>query len=125
MVIQAVSSLDDIDREVNNYVMRAKEWYGWHFPELVDIIPDNQTYIKTVQKLGLKTNANDCDLSDILSEEMEQEVRARADLSIGCEIDEQDITQITMWCEQVRCARCYSENRKVANVSETDVHCNV
>lgn len=32
MIIQAVSLLDDLDKEINNYTMRLKEWYGWHFP---------------------------------------------------------------------------------------------
>ena len=34
MIIQAVSLLEDLDKELNNYAMRLKEWYGWHFPEL-------------------------------------------------------------------------------------------
>ena len=32
MVVQAVGLLDDLDKEVNTYAMRVKEWYGWHFP---------------------------------------------------------------------------------------------
>jgi nucleolar protein 58 len=36
MVIQAVGLLDELDKEINTYAMRVKEWYGWHFPgELV------------------------------------------------------------------------------------------
>lgn len=34
MIIQAVCLLDDLDKELNNYIMRCREWYGWHFPEL-------------------------------------------------------------------------------------------
>jgi len=34
MVIQAVGLLDELDKEINNYAMRVKEWYGWHFPEM-------------------------------------------------------------------------------------------
>ena len=26
--------LDDLDKELNTYAMRVREWYGWHFPEL-------------------------------------------------------------------------------------------
>lgn len=32
MVIQAVGLLDELDKEINTYAMRVKEWYGWHFP---------------------------------------------------------------------------------------------
>ena len=44
MIIQAVSLLEDIDKELNNYAMRLKEWYSWHFPELAKIVTDNSTY---------------------------------------------------------------------------------
>ena len=44
--------LDDLDKELNNYNMRCREWYGWHFPELGKIIPDNLTYVRTVKAIG-------------------------------------------------------------------------
>ncbi|VDK41845.1 unnamed protein product [Anisakis simplex] len=46
MIVQAVSLLDDIDKELNNYIMRCREWYGWHFPELGKIVQDHQAYAK-------------------------------------------------------------------------------
>jgi nucleolar protein 58 len=44
--------LDDLDKELNNYIMRCKEWYGWHFPELSKIIQDNIAYCKIIKKMG-------------------------------------------------------------------------
>jgi len=41
MIIQAVNLLEDLDKELNNYAMRLREWYSWHFPELSKIISDN------------------------------------------------------------------------------------
>ena len=35
MVIQAIALLDTLDKDVNTFVMRVREWYSWHFPELV------------------------------------------------------------------------------------------
>lgn len=52
MIVQAISLLDDLDKELNNYVMRCREWYGWHFPELGKIVTDNIAYAKTVQAIG-------------------------------------------------------------------------
>lgn len=46
MIVQAVSLLDDLDKELNNYAMRCREWYGWHFPELGKIITDHMAYAK-------------------------------------------------------------------------------
>lgn len=44
--------LDDLDKELNNYIMRAREWYGWHFPELTKIVTDNFAFARTVIAIG-------------------------------------------------------------------------
>lgn len=52
MIVQAIGLLDELDKEVNNYIMRCREWYGWHFPELGKILTDNLEYVKTIKALG-------------------------------------------------------------------------
>lgn len=52
MIVQAIGLLDELDKEVNNYIMRCREWYGWHFPELGKILTDNLEYVKTIKNLG-------------------------------------------------------------------------
>lgn len=54
MIIQAVSLLEDLDKELNNYAMRLKEWYSWHFPELAKIVTDNVTYSQMVDFIGMR-----------------------------------------------------------------------
>ena len=46
MIIQAIALLDELDKELNTYAMRVREWYGWHFPEMGKIIADNIHYAK-------------------------------------------------------------------------------
>lgn len=46
MIIQAISLLDELDKELNTYAMRVREWYGWHFPEMGKIVTDNIMYAK-------------------------------------------------------------------------------
>lgn len=101
MIVQAVSLLDDLDKELNNYVMRTREWYGWHFPELGKIVTDNFTYIKTVKMLGMKEKSSTSDMSDVLSEELEQKVKEAAEISMGTEITDEDIENIHFLCDQV------------------------
>ena len=48
MIVQAIALLDDLDKELNTYAMRVREWYGWHFPEMTKIVSDNIQYAKTV-----------------------------------------------------------------------------
>ena len=101
MIIQAISLLDDLDKELNTYAMRVREWYGWHFPEVAKIINDNVAYSKVVLQMGMRTNSKDTDLSEILPEEIEGAVKAAAEISMGTEITEDDLDTIKSLAEQV------------------------
>lgn len=101
MVVQAIALLDDLDKELNIYAMRVKEWYGWHFPEMGKIITDNVAYAKVVRAMGFRTNASSTDMSDILPEEVEQTLKAAAEISMGTEISDSDMEHIWSLCDQV------------------------
>lgn len=101
MIVQAVCLLDDLDKELNNYVMRCREWYGWHFPELGKIITDNIAFVKVLKLIGTRENASSTDLSDILPEDLEEKVKEAAEISMGTEIVEEDILNIQHLCDQI------------------------
>ncbi|CAK9149759.1 unnamed protein product [Ilex paraguariensis] len=101
MIIQAIGLLDDLDKELNTYAMRVREWYGWHFPELAKIVQDNILYAKTVKLMGDRTNAAKLDLSEILSEEVEIELNEAAMISMGTEVSDIDLINIKDLCDQV------------------------
>jgi|TARA_B110001450_G_C17606314_1_gene475258 nucleolar protein 58 len=94
MVIQAVNLLEDLDKELNNYAMRLREWYSWHFPELSKIITDNTTYAKAVILIGMRTNVKDLDVETlteiVLDEEVAVQVKEAAEISMGTEILKED-----------------------------------
>ncbi|KAJ5181483.1 hypothetical protein N7449_011630 [Penicillium cf. viridicatum] len=101
MIVQAIGLLDDLDKELNTYAMRVKEWYGWHFPELAKILNDNIAYAKLVLKMGMRSNWESADLAEILPEEIEGAVKAAADRSMGTEISPEDLENIQALAEQV------------------------
>ncbi|KUI67646.1 Nucleolar protein 58 [Cytospora mali] len=101
MIVQAISLLDDLDKELNTYAMRVKEWYGWHFPELGKILNDNLAYARVILAVGMRTNTATTDLSDTLPEEIETAVKAAAEVSMGTEISEEDLENITMLADHV------------------------
>lgn len=101
MIVQAQCLLDDLDKELNNYMMRAREWYGWHFPELGKILTDNIAFIKTIKLVGTRDNMATTDLSDILPEELEEKVKEAAEISMGTEISEEDIINIQNLCDEI------------------------
>ncbi|KAL8210431.1 hypothetical protein R6Q57_004868 [Mikania cordata] len=101
MIIQAIGLLDDLDKELNTYAMRVREWYGWHFPELAKIIQDNILYAKAMKLMGYRTNAAKLDFSEILSEEIEAELKEAAVVSMGTEVSDLDLVNIKDLCDQV------------------------
>lgn len=101
MIVQAIGLLDDLDKELNNYAMRVKEWYGWHFPELAKILNDNIAYARLVLKMGMRSNFENADLAEILPEEIEGAVKSAADRSMGTEINAEDLENIQALAEQV------------------------
>lgn len=101
MIVQAISLLDDLDKELNTYAMRVKEWYGWHFPEMGRILNDNLAYARVIRSMGMRTNAAKADLSEILPDEIETAVKAAAEVSMGTEITSDDLDNIQSLAEQV------------------------
>ena len=102
MVIQAVGLLDDLDKELNNYAMRLREWYGWHFPEVGKILPDNLTYAKVILKMGMRTNAKNIEFgTDLLTPEDEAHIKEAAEISMGSEISAEDELNIRELCTQI------------------------
>ncbi|TIC97113.1 Nucleolar protein 58 [Colletotrichum higginsianum] len=117
MVVQAIKLVDDLDKELNVYAMRTKEWYGWHFPELAKILNDNLVYARLVVAVGMRQDFNEADLSDILPEELETPVKTAAEISMGTEITSEDLENIQLLAQQVI---TYSEYRaSLSNYLET------
>ncbi|KAH7159704.1 hypothetical protein B0J13DRAFT_111210 [Dactylonectria estremocensis] len=101
MIIQAIKLLDDLDKELNVYAMRTKEWYGWHFPEMAKILNDNLAYCRVVLAVGMRTNIATSDLSEVLPEEVEVAIKAAAEISMGTEITDEDLDNIKLLADQV------------------------
>ncbi|KAF4471040.1 nucleolar NOP58 [Fusarium albosuccineum] len=101
MIIQAIKLLDDLDKELNVYAMRTKEWYGWHFPEMAKILNDNLAYARVILAVGMRTNISESDLSEILPEEIEAAIKAAAEISMGTEITDEDLDNIKLLADQV------------------------
>eukprot|EP00198_Chlamydomonas_reinhardtii_P001017 XP_001690352.1 nucleolar protein, component of C/D snoRNPs [Chlamydomonas reinhardtii] len=101
MIVQAIGLLDDLDKELNTYAMRVREWYGWHFPEMTKIVTDNIQYAKCVVFMGTREKSAGLDFSAILEEEVEGALKAAAQVSMGTDISESDLDNIKDLAHQV------------------------
>lgn len=106
MIIQSISLLDTLDKDINTFIMRVREWYGWHFPELVKIVRDNYTYSRIALTLKQRNNLSDGifpQLVDVLGgdEGKAQEVFDAARSSMGQDISDVDIANIETFARKV------------------------
>lgn len=110
MIIQAIALHEDLDKEINNYMMRLKEWYGYHFPELIAQVPDPLTYVKVVKAIGNRAKANATDILELVGEEVEVKVKQASDVSMGTEISDQDEEFILKLADQILELDAYRTN---------------
>ncbi|XP_055346711.1 nucleolar protein 56-like [Paramacrobiotus metropolitanus] len=108
MIIQSIAILDQLDKDVNTFTMRIREWYGYHFPELIRIVPDNYLYTQLVSIIGERqTLEKDGEtkiqvMRDLLEDEDKlQHVLEAARTSIGAEIPEVDLQNVQTFCSKV------------------------
>lgn len=95
----SVGLLEELDKELNNYIMRIKEMYGWHFPELSKVVTDNTVYVKVVKHIGRRENAK-MDLSDLVPDDIASQIREASIVSLGTEVVDDDIDMIHALCDQ-------------------------
>lgn len=106
MIIQAIALLDTLDKDVNTFSMRLREWYGWHFPELVKIVNDNMLYAKLAVFIRNKERLRDDDIEemkDILEgdETLVSNILDASRASMGTEIGEMDMLNIQTFADRV------------------------
>jgi len=58
-IIQSSALVELMDKNMNQFCMRIKEWFGWHFPEMAKIITDNEVYVRIVNLIKNKESIDD------------------------------------------------------------------
>ncbi|KII86814.1 hypothetical protein PLICRDRAFT_113593 [Plicaturopsis crispa FD-325 SS-3] len=106
MIIQAIALLDQLDKDVNLFSMRIREWYGYHFPELVKLVPDNYQYARVAQFIGDKDVLDEeklPDLAVILDDDstLAQNILDAARGSMGSSLSEIDMLNISAFAVRV------------------------
>ncbi|KAG9100614.1 snoRNP complex protein nop56 [Ceratobasidium sp. 370] len=106
MIIQAIALLDQLDKDVNTNAMRAREWYGWHFPELAKLVPDSLQYARCARLIGAKDTLTENHVPDLVAILDNDETRAKnvldaARASMGQDIAEIDLINISNFTDRV------------------------
>jgi len=105
MIIQSIALLDQLDKDVNTFSMRIREWYSYHFPELVKIVPDNYTFAKCVKVIKNRKELSEETIA-ALEEVVMDSAKAKAIVdasktSMGMDISQVDLMNIDMFANRV------------------------
>jgi nucleolar protein 56 len=100
VVAQAIQTIDDVDKTVNLFMGRIREWYGLHFPELDRIVEKHETYARLVVDLGRrdKFTFENLEKEDLPKNKAEQ-IAMVAEKSMGADLEDDDLTQIQTLCK--------------------------
>jgi len=120
-IIHAIQALDDLDKTINLFVGRAREWYGMSFPELDSLLENHETYTRLILKLGGKENFTKEELKkENVPQSKAERMAELAAASMGAEIPEKDLTQIQMLCELV--LDLYSKRHELEKYVDTAIN---
>lgn len=105
MIIQSIALLDQLDKDVNTFSMRIREWYSYHFPELVKIVNDNYLFAKVAHFIKDRkslTQESLVGLEEIVMDaEKAQAIIDAAKMSMGMDISVIDLLNIEMFAMRV------------------------
>jgi nucleolar protein 56 len=95
VIAQAIQTLDDLDRTVNLFMGRLREWYGIHFPELDRLIEKHETYARLVMNLGYRDNfSHEALENEGLPKDKADNTAEVAEKSMGADMAEKDLAEI-------------------------------
>lgn len=105
-IIQAIATLDHLDKSINTFSMRVREWYSWHFPELIRIVSENQLYARLALFIGDKKRLSATDLHDLAAQvnddgEIAQSILDAARVSMGQDLSDSDMENVTTFAMRV------------------------
>ncbi len=102
VLVQTIQTIDDLDKTLNLFMGRTREWYGLHFPELDRLVDKHETYARLITSLGRRENLKVKNLEkEGLPKAKAESIAEAAKRSMGAELSEEDIAQIQAMCKNV------------------------
>jgi singapore isolate B (sub-type 7) whole genome shotgun sequence assembly, scaffold_5 len=97
--------LTQIDKDLNTFSMRVKEWYSWHFPELKDIVKDNTLYARVVKLIQSRKFLEDDSCVSalqqvVLDEDVARDIMNAGRASMGQELNQMDLVSVNLFADK-------------------------
>merc|ERR1712071_115195 len=94
-----------LDKDINTFSMRIREWYSYHFPELIKVVPENALFAKCVKVIKNRKDLT-ADKLEALEAIVMDSAKAQAIIdasksSMGMDISPVDLINIDMFAARV------------------------
>lgn len=99
-VMQCISLVDEVNNDINEYYMKVKEMYSWHFPELQSILHDPREYLAAVAVIRNRSGIKDADKA-VADLEKKEEILSALERTIGGDITDEDMQNIDQILDMV------------------------
>ena len=97
-----IGAIDELEKTINVFVERLREWYGLHFPEFERSLKDHRKFVEYVVKYGHRSKIKDYE--------------NLAKDSFGIDFDEKDVKQVQSFAKQI--LALYEEKEKLEDYLE-------
>lgn len=80
LIIQAISSIKELERITNMIAKRLREWYAYYLPEFSESIRDNEKFAEIISKKG--------------KDALLRELKVKKEQSMGADLAKKDLDQV-------------------------------
>ncbi|KAM0680057.1 hypothetical protein GINT2_001747 [Glugoides intestinalis] len=93
IVIDMLTSIEELEESINNSIMRVRDWYSIHFPEL-NTVSDHITYLNYLMAIGNRIEFLSTETTGPEGLGVPDDIVYMARNSMGSEITQEDIQKI-------------------------------
>ncbi|MBI1978572.1 MAG: C/D box methylation guide ribonucleoprotein complex aNOP56 subunit [Candidatus Aenigmarchaeota archaeon] len=101
LIIHVNNAVEELDRSINIFVERLREWYSLHFPEMDRVIENHEMYVELIGKFGDRENFNDNRLNQFKEK------------SSGMEFNKEDIETVKLFSSDI--SKLYELRKEFTN----------
>ena len=101
-IIQAIRTIDDIDKTLNLFSGRMREWFGLHFPELDNTLESHEKYARFIIEIGERSKINKKNLKTLIFENnLCNIIIKKAKTSVGAPISKDDLAILREFTQKI------------------------
>jgi len=91
VVIQVIATIDDIDKTINFFAGRLRDWYNLHFPEASDLLEDHHQFFRFISEIESRLLISRGLLEEKGFGKIAEKMLMAAEGSMGAEFSEEDL----------------------------------